>query len=252
MGYALIFLGRYDDAIPWLQRSLAVHPSNTAHNRGNAYAAIAAAHAFADRLDEARSSATEARRLWPTLTVRGFHQVIVTHPSAVEQVSRLRDGLRVAGIRDHADEDVDWGLTTDDTLHADYEARTPSTVPGAQTIRTPDLIGLLDQRKPLVLDAGLPWGRSIPGAVGLRGAGIAGSLSDEYQDRLRQKLQQLIGGDLAAPIVTMGWNAERFQGRNLALRLAALGRTEVYWYRGGREAWEVAGLPETEVDVQDW
>jgi hypothetical protein len=29
-------------------------------------------------------------------------------------------------------------------------------------------------------------------------------------------------------------------------------RWNVNWYRGGREAWEVAGLPETEVDVQDW
>ncbi len=51
------------------------------------------------------------------------------------------------------------------------------------------------------------------------------------------------------PVVAMGWNAERYQGRNLALRLVALGYTEVYWYRGGREAWEVAGLPETELVV---
>jgi adenylate cyclase len=47
-------------------------------------------------------------------------------------------------------------------------------------------------------------------------------------------------------------NSERFQGRNLALRLLNLGYTEVYWYRGGREAWEVAGLPETELVLQDW
>jgi adenylate cyclase len=40
--------------------------------------------------------------------------------------------------------------------------------------------------------------------------------------------------------------------RNLALRIAALGYTNVYWYRGGREAWEVAGLPEAQVDIQDW
>ena len=36
------------------------------------------------------------------------------------------------------------------------------------------------------------------------------------------------------------------------MRLVALGYTNVYWYRGGREAWEVADLPETQVDVQDW
>ena len=37
---------------------------------------------------------------------------------------------------------------------------------------------------------------------------------------------------------------------NLALRIAALGYTKVYWYRGGREAWEVAGLPEAAIEAQ--
>jgi adenylate cyclase len=119
-----------------------------------------------------------------------------------------------------------------------------------RTIRTPDLAAMLEQRKPLVLDT-TPWGRSIPGAFGLR-AGIGGTIHDDYQERLGRKIQQLTDGNLAMPIVAMGWNAERFQGRNLALRLAALGCTEVYWYRGGREAWEVAALPETELRMQDW
>ena len=66
-------------------------------------------------------------------------------------------------------------------------------------------------------------------------------MSDEYQERLGRKMQQLTGGDRSVPVVAMGWNAERFQGRNLALRLVALGYTDVYWYRGGREAWEVGG-----------
>jgi rhodanese-related sulfurtransferase len=52
--------------------------------------------------------------------------------------------------------------------------------------------------------------------------------------------------------VALGFNSERYQGRNLALRLLALGYTNVYWYRGGREAWEVAGLPEADLVVQDW
>jgi rhodanese-related sulfurtransferase len=37
--------------------------------------------------------------------------------------------------------------------------------------------------------------------------------------------------------------AERWQGRNLALELVALGYPNVSWYRGGREAWDAAGLP---------
>jgi hypothetical protein len=72
------------------------------------------------------------------------------------------------------------------------------------------------------------------------------------QGRLRKKLMELTKGDLTVPIVAVSWNSEGFSGRNLAIRLVALGYTSVYWYRGGREAWEVAGLPETQVDIQDW
>jgi hypothetical protein len=36
-------------------------------------------------------------------------------------------------------------------------------------------------------------------------------------------VRKLTTGDLNRPIVTVGFNSERFDGRNLALRLAALG-----------------------------
>ena len=65
-------------------------------------------------------------------------------------------------------------------------------------------------------------------------------------------MQALTNGDLTRPIVAVGWNSERFDGRNLALRLVALGYTNVYLYRGGREAWEVNGLPEAQLTPQDW
>ncbi len=72
------------------------------------------------------------------------------------------------------------------------------------------------------------------------------------QERLRRKLDVLTSGDRSKPIVTVGWNSERFDGYNLALRLVHMGFTEVYWYRGGREAWEVAGLPEEDAAEQAW
>jgi adenylate cyclase len=62
----------------------------------------------------------------------------------------------------------------------------------------------------------------------------------------------LIGGDLDRSIVAVGCNSERFDGHNLALRLAALGYRNIYWYRGGREAWEAKGLPETGLNVEEW
>lgn len=95
-------------------------------------------------------------------------------------------------------------------------------------------------------------GYSLPGAVGLMGSGRWGRLSDSIQDRLRSKVWEMTYGDKTKPIVAVGWNSENFNGYNLALRLVALGYANVYWYRGGREAWEVAGLPETPLDVQQW
>ncbi len=259
IGYALLFLERYEEAISSFQQALGVNPAAGARSRANNYAAIAAAQALAGDVAAAHVSAAEATRLRPTLTARSYFQLNVTNPEQhnapnpvySEQVSRMRDGMRLAGIRDHADEDADPNLPPDDVLRADYEAPTPIVVPGARTIRTQDLAVLLEHRKPLVVDV-IAWGKSVPGAIGLWGAGIGGSTTDEFQERLRQKMQQLTRGDRSVAIVTVAWNAERHHGRNLTLRLVRLGYTEVYWFRGGREAWEAAGLPVTEVSMQDW
>ena len=75
---------------------------------------------------------------------------------------------------------------------------------------------------------------------------------DAAQDRLRGEMQQLTTGDLNKPVVAVGWNSERFDGRNLALRLVALGYTQCLLYAVAVEAWEVTGLPETPLDVQEW
>ena len=72
------------------------------------------------------------------------------------------------------------------------------------------------------------------------------------QTRFSHKIQDLTSGDLAAPIVVFGVNSERFTGSNLALRLVALGYTQVHWYRGGFEAWQVNGMPESDLELQDW
>jgi hypothetical protein len=133
------------------------------------------------------------------------------------------------------------------------QGRTPTTLPGARAIRTPELQRFLAEQKPVIVDTMFNWwGFSLAGAVALQNAGWGGSMSDTMQDRLRRKMQEVTKGDLSVPIVVVGWNTERFDSFNLTLRLVALGYTQVYWYRGGREAWEVAGLPETVVEAQDW
>jgi adenylate cyclase len=251
-GFDWLLLGRDGDAIAFLERSLAVSPEDDGQ-RPWTYRGLAAAYARTGRMAEAKHALAEADRLYPY-----YHTVRIfvpdpKYPLVVEQTARLQDGLRLAGERDHTEEEADFGVLADGVLHNQLAAPTPTTTPGVHAIRTRELAAFIAEAKPLVIDASFyMYGRSIPGAVGLEEVGLGGSFTDTAQDHLRRKMHKLTGGDLTRPIVAVGWNSESFRGRNLALRLAALGYTQVYWYRGGREAWEVAGLPETDLDVQPW
>jgi adenylate cyclase len=254
LSWALLILGRDEEAIVWAHRALAANPSNVPFIFARFNLRLAAAHARLGQFNEAHRALAEVHRIWPYATVRSISPGDIPFSSVYgAQIERFQAALRLAGLRDHAEEAAECDVVPDGMLHADLAGLTPTTVPGATTIRTAELAVLIAERQPIVIDTLLfSWGWSIPGAIGLKYAGWGGSTSDRMQDRLRRKVQQLTQGDLAAPIVSVGFNSERFDGRNLALRLAALGCTQVYWYRGGREAWEVAGNPEDMVRSADW
>lgn len=251
MALVMLLLGRREEAIAWAKR--AANPNAPARWRATSFLMQAAASVqMGDQL-AARLAVAEARRLWPLDTVRTRYVEGPASPAHKTQYTVYQDALRLAGHRDHAEPDEDYGVASDDRLHGDLVGLTPMTVPGTTTILTSELEALLADRHPLVIDTMLySWGHSIPGAVGLTGSGRGGELSGPITKRLGHKLRELTAGDLSAPVVAMGWNSERFDGRNLALRMAALGYKQVYWYRGGREAWEVAGLPEADLAPPDW
>jgi adenylate cyclase len=235
-----------------LERSLAIKPEEDCSTYWH-YRVLAAAYARTGKLDEARQYLTRADRLWPHSTARGRAPEVLLSPVYVEQFRRFQDSLRLAGLRDHADEDADFGVRADAALHDIFVGLTPNDAPGAKALRTADFVRILAESQPIVIDTMTYfWGQSIPGAVGLKYSGLGGSFKDAAQDRLHSKLRELSAGDSYRPIVAVGFNSVRFDGYNLALRLVALGYNQVYWYRGGREAWEVNGLPETTLDVQDW
>lgn len=253
MGFDSMLLGRDQDAIQWTERSLAVDPDAPRQSRGRAYRVLAAVYARNGQDAEAHRAAATANRLWPFDTVRDHYTPPGSDPVFAAQMRRYQDALRLSGERDHADEDADFGVPADAVLHSTKEGYTPTSAPGAVTIRTADLVTLIDQAHPLVISTqNLYCVRSLPGAIGLRYIGGGGTFDDQVQARLRRKVQELTGGNRSRPIVAVGWNAERFEGRNLALRLVALGYTNVYWYRGGREAWEANGLPETDQFATSW
>jgi hypothetical protein len=70
-------------------------------------------------------------------------------------------------------------------------------------------------------------------------------LDDAKRQALKVLVDRLLHGDRTRRVITYSWNAVFWDARNLAIELVALGYPNVSWYRGGLEAWDVAGHPVT-------
>jgi len=203
MGYALLMLGRDEESIVWNQRALAANPNGDADDRAQLNVRLAAAHARLGQLDEAHRAISEANRIWPYDTVRMHWPFDPSSRVFAEQIERFQAALRLAGERDHAEEDADFGVAPDDKLHASWNLAglTPTTVPGVATIRTAELERLLAEGEPIVIDPLLySWGLSIPGVGRAEARGRGRTTSDATQDRLRRKMQALTKGDLSVSV----------------------------------------------------
>jgi adenylate cyclase len=252
IGMAAVLLGDDAEAIDYLDRSLALN-ARALDVQGSVYRALAVALARSGRMEDSKHALAQADERWKFDTVRRYSPDGSSSSVYMDQIRTFQAGLRLAGERDHADEAEDFGIASRAALSATLWGYTPMDVPHAKTVNSDELAALLASAHPMVLDTMTnSWGVSIPGAVGLKFAGLGGDFSDAAQSRLKAKMQRLVGDDTGRPIVAVGWNSECYDGRNLALRLAALGYTRIYWYRGGREAWEAADRPEATIDVQDW
>jgi hypothetical protein len=94
----LILLGRDQEAIRYLRMALDANP-----NAVSTHAFLAAAHALAGRMDEARAELAQHARLRPGATVTNFRRATpvplrLTGPGYQQMFERLKDGLRKAGM----------------------------------------------------------------------------------------------------------------------------------------------------------
>jgi PQQ-dependent catabolism-associated CXXCW motif protein len=143
------------------------------------------------------------------------------------------------------DETLDYGIPpTAQIRTATYDAPTPTSVDGAQTITTPALRAMmLAADPPLLIDVlGGNLTTSLPGAVWLLGAGLGTDFDDQVQQKLTAHLAQRTNGDKAKPVVFFCLHRHCWLSLNATMRAVKLGYTNVYWYRGGRAAWQAAGL----------
>lgn len=145
-----------------------------------------------------------------------------------------------------AAEDEDFGVAPTRALRmVELSAPTPRALPGAKTISTTELrtrLGAPPEERPLLFDVlgGEPHA-SLPGAIWLPGAGRGASFEDPVQAQLARVLQAATKGDLGRPMAFFCQGTKCWLSYNAALRAAALGYREVFWYRGGIEAWLAAG-----------
>ncbi|MCB1568159.1 MAG: hypothetical protein KDI69_04995, partial [Xanthomonadales bacterium] len=81
-------------------------------------------------------------------------------------------------------------------------------------------------------------GYTLPMAQNAVGAAEPGSFNDQVQRNFGQFLQQTTQGNTGRPMVFYCQGPHCWMSYNAALRAIHLGYRQVYWYRGGVEAWQ--------------
>ena len=139
-------------------------------------------------------------------------------------------------------EQQDFGVPPQEQLQTQLHSPTPTRIPGGQTITTDRLLGLYQQAAQnglLVFDV-LGSGQTLPNAQNAAPASQPGSFDDTTQQEFGRYLQQVTQGNKGRPMVFYCLNTHCWMSYNAALRAIHLGFTQVYWYRGGIEAWQRA------------
>ena len=121
---------------------------------------------------------------------------------------------------------------------------TPASIPGGQVVTTKGLIGLVQgQQAPYILFDVLGQPEVLPNAVPAAWLSQPGTFNDSVQPQAAQMLGQRTQGRKDVALVFYCLSRECWMSYNAALRAINAGYTNVLWYRGGIEAWKMAGLP---------
>jgi tetratricopeptide (TPR) repeat protein len=231
MGQALLVLGRNEEAVEWLRRAVQAFPAPQTLYRD----ILAAALGRTGRRDEAEDELRRALDRAPCLTVSWVRHGI--EPSSARLYwNGFADGLALAGLRDNAGVE---GRVASPLERCDRTIRQP---PGVTRLTTDELHRMVTAEKPPVLLAMFHADRVIPGTEWISPAAIHPNASAGAIETLRQRLEQLTGGDRQRQIVVIPWNIETAGQQPLAALAASLGYQQVYSYPDGLEAWIARNL----------
>ena len=142
----------------------------------------------------------------------------------------------------YANEAKDFGVSeTKYPKRNNYGSATPMKVPGATTVTTDELKEMLAKEpKPVLIDA-LGASTMIADAQGY-GDGIGeGAIIGKDKDLIPKALQAWTSGDKSKPIVFYCRSSSCWHSYNASLHALEMGYTNVFWYRGGIDAWKDSG-----------
>jgi PQQ-dependent catabolism-associated CXXCW motif protein len=122
-------------------------------------------------------------------------------------------------------------------------AGTPQSHPFAKTLTTVQLYELLKKERDILtinaLGGDLNRREVIYGGYWVSGIGGA---YESHKDKMSTVLQQLLP-DKTAPFIVYCLSAKCWSSYNAVTHAIALGYSNVYWFRGGIDAWKDASLP---------
>lgn len=149
-----------------------------------------------------------------------------SHPNPIDQIRQV--------------ELQELGVPAQSSLkNGDLGGPTPTSIPGGRVITTPELLQLLNNPNSgvIVFDV-LGGNQRLPNAVDAVAASAGGTFSDRTQRGFERQLEGLTSGRKDAPMVFYCSSIYCWMSYNAALRAINAGYSQVYWYRGGLQAWD--------------
>lgn len=138
----------------------------------------------------------------------------------------------------------DFGVPPTDRLRSsNFHAPTPTSIPGGRVVTTGELAGAMQQNQPMLVIDVLGGQYVLPNALSAPAMAQPGNYRDRVQQQTNQWLNQITRGNRQVPLIIYCSDPHCWLSYNASLRAIAAGYPNVYWYRGGLQAWKMSGLP---------
>ncbi|MBS7808467.1 rhodanese-like domain-containing protein [Variovorax sp. PCZ-1] len=177
--------------------------------------------------------------------VNGFDATGIYRDADASHVKALAE-IKPPSDKFYANEEYGGNFTKADGLRTEkFVDITPSALDGVKTIGTQELARMITSpQRPVIVDVA-GFFDTIPGAVAVLGAGaaLADASKDAAVEKRTEAMLKTVAPDLGRAIVFFCASRNCWTSANAAMRARKIGYTQIYWYRGGMEAWKAASLP---------